>query len=210
MTHFLLLPGAGLGPWIWDDVMPLLGGDCEALELRPTIEESVALVRGKLRGDSVVVAHSFSAQIAMAAPARAILVGGIVQESGRPFLSLLPLPQRWILGAIIRLSRNGVTLPKSLVRQEYCNDLDDVTTELVLARVRPEAPRLYLDRVTWAPRTAAVGYVKLLGDASVKPQQQDEIIRRVGAQRVESVASGHLPMLGKPRELAAAIRALIA
>jgi pimeloyl-ACP methyl ester carboxylesterase len=210
MSHVLLLPGAGLGPWIWDDVVPLLNAECEALALQPTIAESAAMVRAKLRADSVVIAHSFSAQVAMAVEAKAILVGGVVQENGKAFLTNIPLPQRLLLGLYIRMARNGVKLPAGLVEHEYCNDLDEVTTALVLARVRPESRRLYLDAVQWAPRTAPIAYVKLLADRSVPPDQQSEMIRRVGASRVEMVNSGHLPMLSRPRELAVVLNALLA
>lgn len=222
--HLLLLHGAGLGRWIWDRVLPHLTVPAEALDLpgrtegrNPgdvTLQECIDFTAGRARDDSVLVGHSFSAQIALGvASARrvagVVLVGGVVPESGRSFVSLLPFPQRLVLTLMLKRARNGIRLPQSLVKKEYCNDLDAATTEAVLAKVVPEAPHIYLDRLEWSlpafyPRT----YVKLLNDRSVKPSQQDRMIARLHSPRVETLDTGHLPMLGRPAELAAVLNRL--
>lgn len=178
--------------------------------MRDCVDYVTALL---LSGDEpkILVGHSFSAQVAMAAASEqpekvraVILVGGMVPDSGDNFLTLLPLPMRLLMAVVLRLSRTGVTLPRAAVKREYCNDLDDATTQLVLDRVCPEAPRLYLDPVQWAriPAHVPVIYVKLLDDRSVSPSKQDEMIKRTRATRVETLESGHLPMLSRPREMA--------
>lgn len=216
----LLLHGAGLGAWIWDRVLPHLLLPARALDLPGrgdgtplddvTIEQSAERVLERLGDDTAIVGHSFGAMIALAAAARkkasVIAVGGMVPESGKSFVSILPFPQRLFLPVMLRRAHDGIALPAGLVRKQYCNDLDHATTELVLRRMSREAPRLYLDPVHWSPHAPA--YVKLLRDEALKPKQQDRMIERMHATRVETLRSGHLPMLGQPQETAAVLNRL--
>jgi pimeloyl-ACP methyl ester carboxylesterase len=220
--RLVLLHGAGLGKWIWNRVLPKLTAPAEALDLpgrsdqrNPgdvTLSQCIDFVAGKTRPQSILVGHSLSAEVAFGAAAARpqnvaaiVLVGGMLPESGTSFMSLLPLPQRLFLHVVLRLSRSGVKLPASLTRAEYCSDLDEETTNLVLKRVTPEAPRLYLDSLHWSalPEDIPRFYVKLLDDKSVNPNQQDKIIDRIRATDVESLSTGHLPMLAQPCEMAA-------
>ena len=218
---FILLHGAGLGAWIWDDVLPLLDGPARALDLpgrgdgaNPgdvTLEQCVAYVAAQLEAGTVLVAHSFSAEVAVAVATRhpekvkaLVFVGGVVPESGKNFLSLLPLPMRLFLRVVIGRSKNGVAIPPGQVRKGYCNDLDDFTCTRVVQKITREVPRLYLDPVTWSlPSSLPRVYVKLLEDAGFKSAEQDKMIARLGATKVETLPTGHLPMLGKPDALAA-------
>lgn len=210
MTHLLLLHGAGLGPWIWDRVIPHLDAPSDTLELpRPhgTVAEAAELI-AKSAQPSLVVAHSFSAMFALAAataqPERftgIVCVGGVVPESGKSFLSLMPPPMRLFMRVILRRSKDGVRIPRKLIARDYCNDLDEATTQLVLSRVVPESPRFYSDRVQWNAQPN-VSYVRLTEDHSAPLKTQDRIIERVGAARVDELATGHLPMLAQPRAMA--------
>lgn len=226
--RLVLLHGAGLGKWIWDRVLPKLTAPAEAVDLpgrsdqrNPgdvTLSQCIDFVAGKTRSQSILVGHSISAEVAFGVAAAhpqsvaaVVLVGGMLPESGKSFMSLLPLPQRFFLHVVLRLSRSGVKLPASLTKAEYCSDLDEETTNLVLKRVAPEAPRLYLDNLDWSalPKNMPRFYVKLLDDKSVDPMQQDEIIDRIRATDVESLSTGHLPMLAQPYEMAATLNRLV-
>lgn len=221
---FFLLHGAGLGRWIWDDVLPHLHGGAVAVDLpgrsdgnNPgdvTLEQCVAFVAGKLEGlreNVFLVGHSFSGEIALAAAARVphkvasvILIASPVPGSGKSFVSQMPLPQRLIFTLMLKRARKGIAIPKSLVRKGYCNDLDEARTELVLRKIVPEAPRLYLDPVDWSalPQRLPRFYVKLLNDTSVTLKDQDRVIERIHATAVETLPTGHLPMLARPGDLA--------
>lgn len=230
ISQYLLLHGAGLGAWIWERVSPRLELTATALDLpgrtdgrnpgTVTLKDAVEYIGRALNespGRSIVVAHSFSAEFAMVAAAAypskvaaITLVGGMVPESGKSFMSLMPPPQRLLLTVLLKRAHDGIALPQGLLRKAYCNDLDDATTELVLARSVREAPRLYLDHVDWSrlPDSVPRFFVKLLRDGSVTVRQQEQIAKRVRAQRVESLDSGHLPMLSRPEELVATLQGI--
>jgi pimeloyl-ACP methyl ester carboxylesterase len=219
----LLLHGAGLGAWIWDRVVPDLNFPAEAIDLPGrsskgspgdvTLQQCIDFVAGRARGyRAVVVGHSFSAQVALGVASAypqhvgaVVLVGGIAPDSGKSFTSLMPIMQRLFMSIVLRRARDGVKLPRKLVAKEYCSDLDQTTTEFVKSRITPEAPRLYLDKLTWSAMPADMPrlYVKLLKDKSLSSDDQDRMMQRIAPTRMETLQSGHLPMLSQPRELAA-------
>lgn len=210
----LLLHGAGLGPWIWERMLPELATPAETIEHGADVEESIARVEARLAERTVLVAHSFTANVALATATRhrdrvaaVVLVGGMIAPSGKAFVSLLPVPMRWILTLLLKRASSGMALPKSLVRKEYCNDLDEAITEMVMTRIVDERPRLYLDRVEWSP--VRTFYVKLLRDKSLGVKRQEEMIARVAAEGVETIDGGHLAMLSRPNELAAALERVV-
>ena len=219
--HFLLLHGAGLGAWIWDRVLPLLETPATALDLpgrggekNPgdvTLQECIDFVNAKTTAHTILVGHSFSAEIALAVAAKqrvaaVVLVGGVVPESGKAFVSLLPPPQRFVLRFMLQRARNGIRLPASLVKKEYCNDLDDATTAMVLEKTVPEVPALYLEPVHWTADATPRHYVKLAQDKSVSPKQQEKMIERIRATSTETIDGGHLAMLSQPEAVARMFR----
>ena len=214
-----LLHGAGLGPWIWDEVIPLLKFPAQAVHrtVNATLADSIGSLVHSMGDDAILVGHSFAAEIAIgaaaAAPSRVaavILIGGVVPENGKSFLSMMPAPARLVMRLMLRRAENGIALPLRLVRKEYCNDLDEAKTLMVLNRISREAPRLYLDALNWSslPDSIPRHYVKLLKDHSVSPKRQDRMIARVKARSVVTLETGHLPMIGKPAELAACLNAV--
>jgi pimeloyl-ACP methyl ester carboxylesterase len=229
VKRFILLHGAGLGAWIWDRVLPELAAPAEAIDLpgragkgQPgdvALQHAIDFVAGRARGyRSIVVGHSFSAEVALGVAsaypqhvAAVVLVGGVTPVNGKSFLSLVPIPQRWFLRLMLKRARTGIKLPPKLVKKEYCSDLDPAATELVLSKITPEAPGLYLDKLTWGamPRNLPRLYVKLLKDKSVPPKQQDEMTQRIAPTGLETLNSGHLPMLGQPREMAAVLNRFV-
>lgn len=230
--RLLLLHGAGLGRWIWDGVVPLVtDATAEPLDLpgrspgenpdEVTLQRCVDFVRAQIGASPaqvILVGHSFSADVALAVAAAVpasiagvVLIGGVFSASGKPFLSVLPLPQRLIVRFFLARARGGIKLPQSGVKCEYCNDLDERTTALVLSRVVPEAPRLYLDPVHWAalPVNVPRFYIKLTQDKSLSIKEQQRMIDRVGHAGVESLNTGHLPMLSDPAATAAVLNRIV-
>ena len=223
-TQLLLLHGAGLGRWIWEPVIPHLEAATTAIDFPGTrtghnpkqlsLNDYVQKAASEIRPGTILVGHSIGAEVAMALAAQhpdlvsgLVLIGGMVPENGKSFLSLLPLPQRILLNCLLRVYRNGLPLPPSMVEEEYCNDLDEAATKSVVERTTVESPGLYLDRLNWSgiPRDLPRFYIKLTEDKSVDPAHQDKIAQRIGAHEVIDLSAGHLPMMGKPIELAAVL-----
>ena len=230
----VLLPGAGLGAWIWEPVVPLLQAPALAVEIpgraaRPadrrhvTLESAAEAVAGDVRAwrpDRVVlVGHSLGGvlvpEVARRVPDRIgalVYVAAEAPADGDRALDLIPAALRLLLRAMWIVRPGGVRPPPSATRRALCNDLDDVTTATVVERIEPEAPGIYRSRVTWAgvpevPRT----YVKCLQDRSdVSPARQDEMAKRLQADRVVTLDTGHLPMLARPEEVAAVLEEVVA
>ena len=230
----VLLPGAGLGGWIWEPVIPLLHVPALAVEIpgraaRPadrrhvTLESAADAVAGDIRawepGRIVLVGHSlggvFLPEVARRVPDRIAALVFVAAEApvdGDRALDLIPTPLRLLLRAMWIVRPGGVRPPPSATRHALCNDLDDATTATVVERIEPEAPGVYRDRVTWTgvpevPRT----YVKCLQDRSdISPARQDEMAKRLHADRVVTLETGHLPMLARPGELAAVLEGVVA
>jgi pimeloyl-ACP methyl ester carboxylesterase len=230
---FLLLHGAELGGWIWDRVVPLLRHRAVAADLpgrgrRPvsgrhvTIDRAVdAIIEdiGRLRAERVIlVAHSFSGILAPSVVARlgdraagVVFLGASVPDAGRAWVHDLPLPQRALLRALSRVRPDGVRSPAKQNATALCHDLDAEATEAVLTQRVPEPPQLLLGAVGDAelPAELARHYVRLTEDRSMSVADQDRHLARLGTDvQVHDLASGHLPMLSRPDELAALLDAI--
>ena len=114
----LFLGGAGLPAWIWDDVRRRLSGSHET-RVAPRPVRSGAGVRdyadaaiGSMAADRfVVVAHSaggvVGAEVMRLAPERVagfLGVCAVVPQGGGSFITAMPVPNRWMLSAVMRLA----------------------------------------------------------------------------------------------------------
>jgi pimeloyl-ACP methyl ester carboxylesterase len=224
----VLIPGAGLGSWIWERLVPRLRAPALRVEIpgraerradrRTVTLESVADAVAADVGDwapgrVVLVGHSLGGVLLPAIASRVpdrvaglVFVAADVPAEGERALDLIPVPLRLLLRAMWTVGRGGVRPPPSATRKVLCNDLDEQTTAMVVERLEPEAPGIYRSRVTWtgvpeAPRV----YVKCLQDRETAPARQDMFAARLRADRIVTLDTGHLPMLARPHELAAAI-----
>ena len=219
--QFIFLHGAGLGSWIWDAVTPKLQFAGTALDLPGRsnskeistvgLAQCVDLVAATLRPKSILVGHSFSAPIVLAVAARypdmvssVVIIGGVIPESGKSFVSTLPFIPRVLMSTYIKLARKGVNLPDSLIQDAYCNDLDQAKTAMVVHNTIKEAPRFYLDQLNWSalPDRIPRIYIKLLDDKSLTQEQQDTFANRLKGVQTVSLRTGHLPMISQPEMLA--------
>jgi pimeloyl-ACP methyl ester carboxylesterase len=224
---FVLVPGAGLGTWVWDPLageldrpvlpIPIPGRDLTGRKLRRFtlgaaahgLTDAVRAWTGPER--VVVVGHSLAGVLVPALArglaervAAVVFVGALAANDGQRALDLMSGQTRFFVHLFGRLRPGGMKPPVSALRKELCNDLDEATTASVVEQFEPvpEAPRLYRDRVSWdgvpdVPRL----YVRLLRDESVPPPRQQEMATAIGAAIV-TMDTGHLPMLGQPGELA--------
>src|SRR6266508_913128 len=181
-TGFVLVHGAALGPWIWDPVVPLLDRPALAVELPGRGARGADLRRVTLE----TAVRSTLDDVTALDVDRVVIVGHSLR-------------------LVVTTSRNGVGIPRFAARRALCNDLDSATTSMVVRRMVREAPRLYRDPVQWSlPATVPRFYVKTLRDrAGYSPRLQDRMMANLGDAQARTVDSGHLPMLSRPRELAA-------
>ena len=222
--RLILIHGAGLGKWAWDRVLPDLEFPALAVELPRRgdttqvlssmgLEDYAQSVVEQIGGPQderiMLVGHSVGGEIALRVASRLgtrvagiALVSAVVPPPGKSMLSLQPWLQRLFMRAVFAFG--SPVPPEKVIRASGCNDLDEATCRMLVEKYSPESPRLFLDPVAWTPaELPPCLYVKTLLDRTVLPPIQDLMIARAKPRRVETLGSGHLPMLAKPRELAA-------
>lgn len=220
---FLLVGGAGLPAWAWDDVRAALpDGRESAVAERPAADGPRALddyAAAALDGSPwrhvVVVAHSIGGVIATRmverAPDRVLGVIGIsasFPEAGRSFFGALPFPQRHVVAAITRVL--GTRPPAKMLRTGLARGLDDAVADRLFADFAPESQELYRDPVGRVAYPPLRGYLRTGDDPDFPLALQDRYAATLGVERVETLPTGHVPMLADPQGTAAALERLVA
>ena len=212
----LFLSGAGLGPWVWDEVRHELGAE-SSVAPRPVEHSSASLVdyaeaalAAAPPGRFAVVAHSsggvVATEVARLAPhrvSRFLAVAAVVPENGGSFVSAVPIPKRWVLTALMRLG--GTRPPASAIRRGLGDGLSRDVVDRVIGEFTPESSRLYLDRTgehAWSGRR---GYLSTTRDREIPSSAQRDFAERLGPDWHEELETGHLPMLEDPTALAGSI-----
>ncbi len=212
----VLLSGAGLPSWIWDDVRARLDAPSSVAAYakgRATLREVVEGVVAQLPAEPCrLVAHSIGGTVAAGvvalAPDRVAALTAlcaIVPEPGRSFASSLPAPQRYVMSAMVRLL--GTRPPASVLRAQLAGGLPDDVVDRVVTGFEPESRRLYLDRLPAQPRAhwpADAVYLVTTEDHEF-PVALQERYAAVLAASTATVPAGHLPMLSHPDAVAEAV-----
>lgn len=217
----LFLSGAGLAPWIWDEVRDQLTADSGVAQRPPGHSDASLLAYAEAAleaappGDFAVVAHSsggvVGAEVARLAPSRVtafLAISAVIPAAGGSFVSAMPAPNRWVLATATRLA--GTRPPAKAIRRGLGDGLGDEVTERIVTEFEPESVGLYLDRTgdhVWAGRR---GFLLTTQDKELSPGLQRRFARQLGADWVEEVATGHLPMLQDPKATADAIDRFLA
>lgn len=230
-TSFVLLHGAGLGGWCWQELTPLLKLPALAVDL-PGRGATPGDLRGATRAtyvDAVVraisaagiqrcilVAHSFTGGIAhlvaAALPqqvAQIVFLAAAVPPPGGAAIDTFPPFDRAQLRLLLAMVAAGVSIPRwvwQMGMRTTFTELDANTLRMINSRLMmPEAPGMFLeplDRATWP--AVPCSYIKLLRDrCPLTPARQDRVIQTLPGVAVYELATGHTAMLSAPRELAA-------
>ncbi|MBW5448721.1 alpha/beta fold hydrolase [Cohnella sp. CFH 77786] len=218
---FVFINGAGLESRIWSKVVEGLDHPCLLVEfpLRKSSVDSRSelsledyVVHMKKQVDEwrtqrfVIVAHSLGGVLALRLASELnhrlagfIAVGAAIPKNGGSFVSALPFPKRILMSAILR--KLGTKPPESAIRTGLCNDLSEDQTMEVVKGFIPEAVRIYTDRIDVSIPFVPKLYVKLTKDKEFGPSLQRKMISNLSPQSVQSLETGHLPMISNPEGL---------
>lgn len=221
VTGLVLMHGAGLGGWIWRDVVPSLSAPAIAADFparaaaadvrsRLTFDDYVAHLEAQVREFDVrrivLVAHSIAGVLAprlvRALGLRVVglvAVAAVIPTGGGSFLSALPLARRVPMMALLRL---GTRPPDGVIRKGQCNDLDAKTADEVVARFAPESRALFTARSGVELPTLPSLYIHTTADAELGLSLQRRMAATLGAAETAEIEAGHLPMLSRPAEVA--------
>lgn len=153
----LLLSGAGLPVWIWDQVREELAASHRTVvAARPRRDRASLTEYAAAALDSApwerfaVVAHSsggtVAAEIVTLAPDRVgafLAVTAVVPKPGRSFVASMPLPNRLVLSLAMRLA--GTRPPDAAIRRGVASQVDTQTADRIVAEFSPESVRHYRD-----------------------------------------------------------------
>lgn len=219
---FVLLHGAGLGPWVWDQVVPSLEKPALAVEFpersgsdearkRLSLSDYTDCIADQVRqyrpAQFVLVAHSISGVIAPILIQRfrdRVIgfagIGAAIPRQGSSFLATLPIPRRLVMAAVLRAF--GTKPPEAAIKKSLCNDLEAEATAEVVQRFVPESRALYTTSGTVGFPDLPFLYVHLSADAEFGMPLQRRMAANLGSPSTAHVGAGHLPMLSRPAELA--------
>lgn len=220
---FVLLYGAGLGAWIWEEVRKQLSGPALAVDFPGrgtldsvkteglTMHQYIQAIAEQMQSFSpqkwIIVAHSISGVLGLELVdlfedrvVGFIAVGAAIPKGSGSFLSSFPLMNRVFLRLV--LSMIGTKPPESAVRHGLCSDLGEEESRQVIERFVPESKRLYIDSIQRKGRLPHTAYIRLTEDRELNDPMQSRMIANLEADQVFELASGHLPMMSKPEALA--------
>lgn len=216
LDPILFISGAGLDPWVWDDVRSELPVE-SAVAPRPGAGASAALtdyaeaaLAGAPPGRFALVAHSaggvVASQVLRLAPERVTAFLGLsaaVPRPGRSFVGSMPLPNRWVLGTALRLA--GTRPPESAIRRGLGAGLDEDMIGRIVAGFTPESRGFYLDASRGHGWAGPTGYVTTKQDRDFPASLQHRFAERLGASWRDELPAGHLSMVQCPAQVTDAI-----
>lgn len=222
---FVLVHGAGLDVWVWDELLSLIEAPTLAaafptrvtdqtvrhgLRLRDYTETVVEQIDAWDVSRVILVGHSIGGTVCMEVASRLgdRLAGFVglsagIPEPGRSFLSCLPVQQRVVQRAMLRFA--GTRPPRSLIWWSLCAELVDEQADRIVSEFVPESRYLFTDQVDCGIPEVQRRYIQTSMDRSLTPGQQTRMATILGTDDVVTLETGHLPMLSRPGELASAL-----
>ena len=215
----LFLSGAGLPPWMWDDVRARITDRPTYVGPRPPGadaslgEHATAALDATGTDRFVIVAHSaggtVAAKILELQPERVaglLGVSCVIPAAGASFIASMPFPNRVVLGLVMRVL--GTRPPEKALRAQAAG-LPEPVVEALVSDFVPESQRYYRDSAQETVAPAHRGYVCTTRDDELPVALQRSFARRLGVEAPEELATGHLPMLEDPDALAGKIGSFV-
>jgi pimeloyl-ACP methyl ester carboxylesterase len=212
-TTLLLISGAGLPAWVWDEAREGLDA---TVANRPwgtnaSLQEyAQAALAETGTGPLTMVAHSSGGVVAAAvlalAPERIrglLAITAVVPDPGRSFIGMMPVPQRYVLGPVMRVA--GTRPTESAIRGSLAAGVTEEVRNRLVLDFDPESQAYYRNRVPRFSRPPRRGYLTTTQDREFSPALQRGFADRLEPDYSRQIESGHLPMLEHPGELRAGI-----
>ena len=161
----------------------------------------------------VIVAHSaggmVAAKILGLQPDRVaglLGVSCVVPRPGASFVGSMPFPNRIVLGLLMRMV--GTKPPEKALRAQVAG-LPETLADKLVSDFVPESQRYYRDPAPDTLAPAHRGYICTTRDDELPEPLQRSFAQRLGVERPEELATGHLPMLEDPDSLARMVGAFV-
>lgn len=218
----VFINGAGLNSSLWNDLKGKFQNPVLTIEFpnrksesnlnaKLTFDEyvtkSTTEIKNWQKENFIIVAHSIGAFIGLKVAEQFknelkgfVAISSVIPNSGQSFVSSLPFPQKLLLPILLTLF--GTKPPKKSIENELCNDLTNEQTLKIVNEFTSETKALYTTKISYdLPNTRRL-YIKLINDKSMPTDLQDKMAKNLNATKVETLNSGHLPMVSRPNELA--------
>lgn len=234
VNTFVLVHGAWLGSWCWEEVASELrdrGHDVVAIDLpgrpnnpaplgdvtlRTAVEHTLSVVTA-LPPPVVLVAHSLGGptitHVAEAVPdhiASLVFVTAFLLESGQAAVEILRRDDATLARAARQLVDEGAAsiVKRDMVKQALCHDCSDGSIARLQQRLVAETVSIARSPVRWShQRFGRVprAYIECTQDRIISVHEQRAMVASVGCDAVVSLDTSHSPFLAAPAELATAL-----
>jgi pimeloyl-ACP methyl ester carboxylesterase len=234
---FVLIPGGGMGSWIWDSIVPRLRSPCLAIDKRTAQTDRRKYISDTTIKDCadhvincsntacfkelILVAHSGAGlilpEIVKIIPERVkhlIFISATILPDGKRAIDMLPLLPQLLNRFSFFLMSLGVEMPKKQVektiRKNFCNTCSESVIQFILKhKIQPEPKALAYERVTRKNMPSIpASYIKLLKDKTNSLTNQAAMIHNYGRPAVYEIDADHMVMLSRPDKLAAVLNTI--
>jgi len=225
-TGIVLIHGAGLGGWIWRDMVqyldlpyqvvnfPFRDSNTKITNLRLSdycAEIHKQIMKCEEFSHYVVVGHSIGSVPAIYLTKQQsdrvkgfVALSSLLPSYGESFVSQLPLVNRVILSTVIKLK--GTKPPPDIIKSSICNDLEEDVAEMVASSYATESPYLFFDPSKCELPQIPSLYIKTKRDKDIPTGLQQKMADKLDSCSVDSINTGHLPMLSQPEKLSIKIQ----
>lgn len=220
--HLLLLSGAGLPDWIWDDFRrDLPANTVTVVAARPDANNDPGLAEYATCAladapwpEFTIVAHSLGAAVGVAitsiAPHRVrglLVVCGVVPAPGTSFISSMPFPNRLVLSLAMRLA--GTRPSNKAIERSLGPGLDRATIDRLLDDFTPESQAVFREHLGAYTLPARRGYIETTSDKELPGQLQARFREQLQPTWTTELDTGHLPMIENPTAFRAVVDAFL-